>query len=130
MKNIFESASKKALRFTTGRGQITTEDLWGMSLESLDIIAIQTNKLFKDVSDESFIKKKNPANTTLALKMEILKHIIKEKLTAKTNAKDKAIIEAQLATMQSIDVEASMEELKKLTPEERAAKIAELTAQL
>ena len=127
---LFEKASKKALRFTTGRGQVTTEDLWGMSLESLDIIAIQTNKLLKDVSDESFIKTKNPANTTLALKMEVLKHIIIYKLTAKTKAKDKAMIEAQLATLKEVDTEASLDELKKLTPAERAAKIAALEGQL
>jgi len=128
--NIFEKASKKAIRFTTGRGQITTEDLWGMSLESLDIIAIATNKQLKDVSEESFIKTKNPANTILALKMEILKHIITAKMTAKETAKNKAVLEAQLATLKAVDTEATLDELKKMPAAERAAKIADLESKV
>ena len=39
MLNIFEKASKQKLRFVTSKGMISSEDLWDMSLQSLDIIA-------------------------------------------------------------------------------------------
>ena len=39
LTNLFEKASKMKLRFSTTKGVLSTEDLWDLSLESLDRIA-------------------------------------------------------------------------------------------
>jgi len=36
--NLFEIASKRKIRFKTGKGYLSTEDLWSLSKKSLDLI--------------------------------------------------------------------------------------------
>jgi len=96
--SIFEKASKAKLRFSTSRGQLSTEDLWDLSLESLDSIAVAIDKALETAGKKSFIGKRDTTNTTLELQLEILKHIIEVKLAEK-DAKAKrsrAILKQQL----------------------------------
>lgn len=99
MDNIFEYASRKQLRFQVAKGNLNTEDLWDLSLESLDLIAKAINKKLKESDEESFINKKTTANTELNVQFEIVKHIIDVKLAEadrKKLAKDRAAKRAQL----------------------------------
>ena len=124
---MFEKASKMKLRFTTSRGQVTTEDLWDFPLTSstafsLDSIAQGLSKSIKASAEESFVIKKCRANKTLELQLDIVKHIISVKLDeAKARRKaaetsimrDKAL--AILAERQDEGLnELSDKELKKL----------------
>lgn len=78
---MFEKASRMKLRYQTNRGVISVEDLWDLSLESLDTIAISLNKKLKESQTESFIKTKTKDTTELELKFNIVKHIIDVKLS-------------------------------------------------
>lgn len=78
---MFEKASRMKLRYQTNRGVISVEDLWDLSLESLDAIAINLNKKLKESQTESFIKTKTKDTTELELKFNIVKHIIDVKLS-------------------------------------------------
>lgn len=78
---MFEKASRMKLRYQTNRGVISVEDLWDLSLESLDAIAISLNKKLKESQTESFIKTKTKDTTELELKFNIVKHIIDVKLS-------------------------------------------------
>lgn len=89
---MFEKASRMKLRYQTNRGVISVEDLWDLSLESLDAIAISLNKKLKESQTESFIKTKTKDTTELELKFNIVKHIIDVKLSeaeARKNADEK-----------------------------------------
>lgn len=89
---MFEKASRMKLRYQTNRGVISVEDLWDLSLESLDAIAISLNKKLKESQTESFIKTKTEDTTELELKFNIVKHIIDVKLSeaeARKNAAEK-----------------------------------------
>lgn len=44
---MFEKASRIKLRYSTNRGVLSVEDLWDLSLEQLDPIAINLNKSLK-----------------------------------------------------------------------------------
>lgn len=77
---MFEKASKLQLRYKVANGVINTEDLWELSLESLDSLAKSLNKELKESSEESFIEEKTKANGILELKFEIVKYIIKFKM--------------------------------------------------
>lgn len=77
---MFEKASRLKLRFNSKVGLINVEDLWDLTLPSLDSIAKDLNKQIKAEAEESFITVKSKANTTLELGFEIVKHVIKVKL--------------------------------------------------
>lgn len=75
-----EKASRVKLRYSTNRGVLSVEDLWDLSLEQLDPIAINLNKRLKESQTESFIKTRTKDATELELKFNIVKHIIDVKL--------------------------------------------------
>ena len=92
MNEFFEKASRLKLRFKTSVGSIATEDLWDVTLESLNTLAKSLNKELKDAQEESFIGTRSKANTILELKFEIVKYVIKVKLEeaeTRKNAADK-----------------------------------------
>lgn len=77
---MFEKASRIKLRYSTNRGVLSVEDLWDLSLEQLDPIAINLSKRLKESQTESFIKTRTKDTTELKLKFNIVKHIIDVKL--------------------------------------------------
>ena len=78
--SIFERASRNQIRFQTNKGQLCTEDLWQLSLEDLNSIAVKLNRNLRESSEESFIEEKSSENTTLQLTFDVVKHIIDYKL--------------------------------------------------
>lgn len=80
--NIFERASRKALRFSTSHGLISTEQLWEMPLSSgdgfnLDDVAKGVHRSLKEADEMSFVSD-TPSTETRddELRMDILKHVI------------------------------------------------------
>ena len=97
--NLFETASKQKLRFQTAKGLLTTEDLWDLPLTTLNDLAKSLSKQVKEAGEESFIEVKSSANEKLETMFEIVKHIIKVKLTERETlkvAKENAIKKAQI----------------------------------
>jgi len=128
MSNIFEQASKLKLRFATEKGmQTTTEDLWTLSLESLDAIAVAVDKQLDTAGKKSFIGKKDTTNKTLELQLEVLKHIIEVKLEEKATKAARVERNAQLAQLRELAASKSTEALAGKSLEEINKMIAELT---
>lgn len=126
MDHLFLSASRSKLRFSTNKGELTTEDLWDLSLTSLDNIARAVNRDLKASQEESFIVKMNSANATLELKLEILKHVIATKQFESEEKLNRRKKVEELELLESLLVEKETEGLKSLTPDQIRAKIAEL----
>ena len=86
MSNIFEPATRKALRFATERGPVTVEQLWQMPLQAknlfdLDSVAKDCNAKVKSFTEESFVTPTNtPAKAEAELALEVVKHIIQTKM--------------------------------------------------
>lgn len=94
-QNIFEAASRKAFRFDTVRGLVTTEQLWDISLTSrngfdLDTIGRDVIRQLREVSEESLVAKANPLKPVLELKLAVIKHIIETKQAEAEKARLKA----------------------------------------
>ncbi|BCH33181.1 hypothetical protein MesoLjLc_51110 [Mesorhizobium sp. L-8-10] len=90
--NIFELASRKKFRFQSGKGELTSEQLWDLPLTggsaNLDTIARAVNTELKGVTEESFVVvKPDPRKPELEAKLEIVKHIIAVKVKAAEDAK-------------------------------------------
>ena len=97
--NLFETASKQKLRFQTAKGLLNTEDLWDLSLTTLNDLAKSLSKQVKEAGEENFIEVKSSANEKLETMFEIVKHIIKVKLTERETlkvAKENAIKKAEI----------------------------------
>lgn len=122
----FEKASKVKLRFSTSRGQLSTEDLWDLSLESLDQIAVAIDKALETAGKKSFIGKRDTTNTTLELQLEILKHIIEVKLAEKDAKAKRVERNAQLTQLKELAASKSNEALQGKSLEEINKMIAEL----
>ncbi len=123
---IFEKASRMKLRFDTSKGQLSTEDLWGLSLQSLDTIAKATNKKLKEDSEESFISARSTTSTVLDLQMDILKHVIAVKLAEKDAAALRAEKRAKLDQLKTIYAAKQNEQLSSKSLEDIEKLMAEL----
>lgn len=120
---MFEKATRQKLRFESNRGELTTELLWDLPLQSksgfdLDSVAKAVNQELKGVTEESFVETRtNPRKGELELKLEIVKHVIKTKqdenaAAANSVAKreERKRLEAILATKQASALEQLSEE--------------------
>jgi hypothetical protein len=132
--NIFEQATKLALRFPSTKGDLTTEQLWDLPLQAkdnfdLDSVAKAINKRLKDISDESFVSTKVSAAQTIAeLKLEVVKHVIAVRLEEADDNRKRAARVAEKNKLLGILGDKQDEALKTLTPEEIKKRIAELEA--
>ena len=77
--NIFEYAAENKLRFPY-KGSISTEDLYDLGVEELDMIFKTLNREVKKSNEESLLAKKSDADTKLNVKIEIIKKIVSKKL--------------------------------------------------
>lgn len=122
---MFEAASRNKLRFVTPRGVLSTEDLWDLSLTSLDVVAKNLNKQLKD-TEESFIEERSSGNKTLSLSFDIVKYIISVKLADAQLAKDRAAKQARRAELISILHEKESESLRAKTRDELIKELEDL----
>jgi hypothetical protein len=96
--NKFELASKVKLRFNSGKGLVSVEDLWDLpltGLPSLNSIAISIYRSIKSDEEESFVSQaKTPAarkeERLQNIKLDIVKHIINAKEVAADAAAKRA----------------------------------------
>lgn len=90
---VFEKATREKFRYPSAKGLLTTEQLWELPLTaksgfSLDDVAKAVNAELKAGGTESFVSTEaNPAQATLAAKLEVVKHIIAVRLAEDEAAK-------------------------------------------
>ena len=122
--NIFEQATRRAIRFESTKGDLSVEQLWDLPLQSrnqfdLDTIAKTVNRQLNDVTEESIVSvRENPAKETLSLKLELVKHIISVKLQEAEEARNRANRASEKEKLLRLLDEKQNEALRALTPEE------------
>lgn len=122
--NIFEQATRRAIRFESSKGDLSVEQLWDLPLQSrnqfdLDTVAKTVNRQLNDVTEESFVSvRENPAKETLSLKLELVKHIISVKLQEAEEARNRANKASEKEKLLRLLDEKQNEALRALTPEE------------
>lgn len=126
--SIFEKASKKKIRFATTKGSLTTEDLWDLSLQSLDKLAIDINRQIKAEGEESFIGTKTAKSTELQLKFDLVKYIIEFKLSEQEAAKKRTEKSAKAAQLRELLEKKELEALDNLSADDIKKQLAELEA--
>ena len=122
--NIFEQATRRAIRFESAKGDLSVEQLWDLPLQSrnqfdLDTVAKTVNRQLNAVTEESFVSvRENPAKEILSLKLEIVKHIISVKLQEAEDARNRANKASEKEKLLRLLDEKQNEALRALTPEE------------
>ena len=122
--NIFEQATRRAIRFESAKGDLSVEQLWDLPLQSrnqfdLDTVAKTVNRQLNAVTEESFVSvRENPAKETLSLKLEIVKHIISVRLQEAEEARNRANKASEKEKLLRLLDEKQNEALRALTPEE------------
>lgn len=130
--NIFEQATRKRYRYPSIKGEITTEQLWELSLThrsgfDLDSVAKEINRQLKDAEEESFVATKaNPVKEALTIKLEVVKHIIGVKLAEQQAAKDRSAAAEKRQRLQEVLHSKQNAALENLSEEEIQKQLAEL----
>ena len=92
-ENLFELAVREKYRYPY-RGSISTEDLWDLSVASLDTVFKALNAQAKLSQEESLLQQRNKEDEVLDRKIEIVKYIVSvkqaEKLAAQAASEKKA----------------------------------------
>lgn len=130
MTNLFEQATKNKLRFQTPIGQLSTEQLWDLPLESgsanlFDLanqLLEEKNRDKKPAKALSFFKKEKSTDIIAELKFEIVKHIVQVKVAEQEDATQAAINKTKKAEIAKLIEqkkteamgEMSLEDLEKL----------------
>lgn len=125
MTELFEMASRTKLRFKVASGVISTEDLWDLSLESLNTIARTINKEIKNI-EESFIEERTTADKRVALMFDVVKYIIQVKLDERKAAKERAAKMVRKSELLEILNEKENADLRAKTKEELLKELEEL----
>lgn len=85
--NMFEKAARMKLRFefhkNPSHGVLSVEQLWDLSVDSLDMMYKILNKEKNEISGESLLKKTTETSLVIDLKIEIIKYIVEVKIREK-----------------------------------------------
>jgi hypothetical protein len=92
---MYKEASKKQFRFVTVKGNLTVEQLWTLSINELDTLAVSLQDAYdKSNSRKSFIQKKTTKDkdlkTQLDIVLDILQTVQEESELAKEKSENKA----------------------------------------
>lgn len=88
---IFKKASKLKLRFTTTVGVLSVEQLWDLSVQQLDKLAVSLEQKKEESTAKSFIKKTSETNPLAELRFLI----VLEVLNTKVAENEKAVLRQQ-----------------------------------
>lgn len=125
--DIFEKASRLKLRFDTSQGQFSTEDLWELSLQTIDTIAKKVNTQLRSEGEETFLSTSiNKRSTHNDLRLEILKHVIKAKEQEQEDSKARVEKRAKIARLKELAQQKADEALSSQSLDEINKQIDEL----
>jgi len=123
--SIFERATRNKIRFSCKKGLLSAEDLFDLSLTSLDTIAKDVNKQIKAEAEESFIEVKSRVSSDLELQLDILKFIIADKLATQEANRKRAETNAKKSQIEDIILRKKSQELEDLPVEELEKMLAQ-----
>lgn len=92
---MYKEALQKKLRFKTNKGMISVEDLFDLSLQNLNTLAIMLDKKVNEAPKKSFIEDPPAEENDDELRFNIVKDVISIKLKARKDSADKAQKDAQ-----------------------------------
>lgn len=115
---MYKEALQKKLRFKTNKGLISVEDLFDLSLQNLNTLAIMLDKKVNEAPRKSFIEDVPTDTNDDELKFSIVKDVISIKLKAKEDNLSRAQKEAKKKRIAELIAKKEDEELAGKSVEE------------
>ena len=122
---MFEIATRTKMRFPF-KGMVSVEDLWDLSVRDLDSIFKTLNAQVKKSQEESLLATKTKEDETLAIQIEIVKHIVKIKLDEAEVAKQSKELKEKKQKIMEIIAAKQDESLQNASIEELQAMLDNL----
>jgi hypothetical protein len=126
-ETAFITATRNKLRIPSTKGTLFVEDLWDLSLEKLNEIAIQLDDILQKQTRKSFIAETPKENKEAELQFEIVKFVITTKLEEKKNKDAETKRAKEIEFLQKLLSKKEMEALENLSSEEIQNRIKQLT---
>lgn len=123
---MYKEALKMKLRFATSKGNLSTEDLFSLSLQDLDKIAVGLDEELSKSPKKSFISDVTPETKVVELRFNIVKDVINTKLAEKVAKEQSKEKQAKKAQLMEILARKQAESLENLSEEELLKRIQEL----
>ena len=82
----FKLASQQKLRFQTNKGLLSVEQLWDLSLEDLDALAVSLETEHKESGKKSFLVKTSAKDKTAKLRFDVVLDVLNTKVEAEQAA--------------------------------------------
>lgn len=82
----FKEASRIKLRFNTPSGVLGVEQLWDLSIEDLDKVAVSLDDHYEKSDVKSFIKKKSEKDKVAKLSLDIVLEVLDAKIAEQEKA--------------------------------------------
>lgn len=76
----YKQATQQKLRFQTVKGALSTEQLWDLSLEDLDALAVSLEAQHKESGKKSFLVTKSEKDKTAKLRFDVVLDILTTKV--------------------------------------------------
>ena len=125
--NIFEYATRNKMRFPSKKGNLTTEQLWDLNVESLDEIYKDLKRQLKTSEEESLLNTlANPENKELSIAIDVIRHIVSVKLYEKKAKEEELARKLESQNIMRILKEKENKALENLSEDELRKRLAEL----
>lgn len=108
----FKLASQQKLRFQTTRGSLSTEQLWDLSLEELDTLAVSLEAEHKESGKKSFLITKSVKDKTAKLRFDVVLDVLTTKVEEAQALTEAAEIKAHNEKIITLIAEKQDESLK------------------
>jgi len=87
---MYKLASQQQLRVQTSKGLLSIEQLWDLSIEELDIVAVELEREYQSSGKKSFVVKSTAKDRNVKLKFDIVLDILTTKVEDRDLLQQKA----------------------------------------
>jgi hypothetical protein len=84
---MYKEATRKQLRFTTTKGSLSIEQLWSLSIDELDKLAVKLESEYENSKEKSFVIKRTSKNKDIKLAFDIVLDVLNTKVEEAEEAK-------------------------------------------
>lgn len=84
--DIYKDAAKAKLRVSTNKGLLSSEQLFELSIEELDALAVQLDEAYKESGKKSFLEKKSVKDKGVKLAFDVVFDVLQTKIEEKEKA--------------------------------------------
>ena len=88
-QKMYKEVSRQRIRFQTAQGPLTVEQLWDLSVNDLDKLAVSLEEAHKNSKGKSFLEKRTTKDKTLKLQFDVVLDVLQTKVDEAEEARIK-----------------------------------------